>query len=300
LYKKYLSNADNLLKNGELKKALEEYEAAKIVFDNAEIIAKIIEVQRLIKYKKQQETKLAQLFSEIQTLIDNNDFPKAKIRIAEILSVDKENTKAKLLLAEVEHLEQKQDKERIEKENKEKCEKITAESDKLFQSEKWVEAEAQYQIALNLCPQNKDLQNKIKQCNTKIKEQEDAFKSLLADAIFAKKEGKLKEALSFLERALKMQPDNADVKSRIDKINFDLQFEKGSSPKMQPNSKREDNFFGNSQTTETPKSSNNNDFLGVKPNKQTPIKNKKDDFIIKNQKKSFDEEDDFLKLKKKN
>ena len=52
LYKSYLNKADKFFDNNELEQALEEYEAAQTVFDNAELIKKIIETKRLIKHNE--------------------------------------------------------------------------------------------------------------------------------------------------------------------------------------------------------------------------------------------------------
>jgi tetratricopeptide (TPR) repeat protein len=101
LYKKYLSNADKLLKDGELEKALEEYEAAKFVFDNAEIIAKIIEVKRLIKNSETRKKQIEQLVSEASTLVQNTKFDTAKDKIDAILAIDSSNAEAKKLQTKI-------------------------------------------------------------------------------------------------------------------------------------------------------------------------------------------------------
>lgn len=351
LYKKYLSEADNLFKNGELEKALEKYEAARYVFDNAEIIAKIIQVKQLIKDKEKHNLKIAQLISEANNLVQNKDFEAAKDKINVIISLDRSNAEAKNLLSKIDDYFKQQEKQfndvvktadkhfnsddyqeaknaynqalaikpddtyclqqlkKIEvkikqkKENQEKAKKIVSKADELFQDKKWLEAQKLYQLALNLNHQDKGLQNKINHCNAKISEEEDVFKGLLSDATFAKKDGKLKEALSLYEKALKIRPGDKDLKNRIDKMKFDLQFEKsiGSNPiqtKISATTKNEDNFLGNKIANEIPKSINSDDFLGGKSNKSTPNRKEEDDFISKNLKKAFND-DDFLKLKKK-
>jgi len=101
LYKSYLNKGDKFLENNELEKALEEYEATQNVFDNAEIIKKIIEVKRLIKNNEQRKVKISQLFSEIQSSINKNDFLKAQEKVDEILAIDKENAAAKAKLKEI-------------------------------------------------------------------------------------------------------------------------------------------------------------------------------------------------------
>jgi tetratricopeptide (TPR) repeat protein len=351
LYKKYLSNADNFLEKGDLEKALDKYEEAKYVFDNAEIIAKIIEVKRLVKEKEKQKSKITQLTLDAKGLIQQKDFQKAKSIINEISSIDKTNSDATKLLTEIDQILKQQEtqfndfvksadiffdankyveatnaynqalilnpdssycmrqleniieKVHLQKVNKEKYEKITEVANNLFESQRWDEAQAQYEIALSLYPEENTIQNKIKFCMEKLKAQEDTFKGLISDAIFAKKEGKLKEALSFCETALKMRPNDKDVKNRLDKIKFEIQFDTGGSSKTTQKitntvTKTEDNFFLNNKTTEKPKSIINDDFLSEKSNKTVPIRKEENNFILKKPKKTIDDFDDFLGKKK--
>lgn len=356
LYKKYLSNADKLLKDGELEKALEEYEAAKFVFDNAEIIAKIIEVKRLIKNSETQKKQIEQLVSEASSLIQNKKFDTAKDKIDAILANDSSNAEAKKLLTKIDEFLKQQEKlyndyiksadkhfnssiftdalddykqalsirpddtyclqqiDKIsdtiqkQKENKEKCEKIMEKGDALFQDERWIEAQSQYQLALNLCPEVKSALSKLNECNSKIKEQEDTFTDLLLQANILEKKGKMKNALESLEAAKKIRPDNEDIKKRIKNIKFNLDFEddaNSSSVANKPSkaniNKQEDFFDLKPKLETTKKNDDNDDFLGIKTTKTT-LNNKpvEDDFFAKKPKKTIDDEDDFLGLKKKN
>lgn len=101
LYKKYLSNADDFLKKGEHEKALEEYEAARIVFDNADIIKKIIDVKHLIKNKEKKGQQIAQLIQDANTFAINNNYNSAKKKINEIFSIDSSNVEATHLLTNI-------------------------------------------------------------------------------------------------------------------------------------------------------------------------------------------------------
>lgn len=356
LYKKYLSNADKLLKDGELEKALEEYEAAKFVFDNAEIIAKIIDVKRLIKEHEKQKVKIYQLLNDVKELIQQKDFKNAKSKINDILSIDKTNAEAARLLSEIDQIYKQQEKQfndfvksadkyynsanfseainhykqalsirpddtyclqqidkisdtiQKQKENQEKCEKIMEKGDALFQDERWPEAQVQYQLALNLCPEVKSALTKLNECNSKIKEQEDTFTDLLLQANLFVKRGKLKDALEILENAKKIRPDNDDIKRRIKKVKFALEFEDGTSlpaPIPKPakvETNNDDDFFGSKPNKILPKKSGNeDDFLGIKINNSTSNKkNDEDDIFVKKPKKTIDDDDDFLGIKKKN
>lgn len=351
LYKKYLSNADKLLKDGELEKALEEYEAAKFVFDNAEIIAKIIEVKRLIKNSETQKKQIEQLVSEASTLVQNKKFDTAKDKIDAILAIDSSNAEAKKMLTKIDEFLKQQEKlyndyiksadkhfnssiftdalddykqalsirpddtyclqqiDKIsdtiqkQKENQEKCEKIMEKGDALFQDERWIEAQSQYQLALNLCPEVKSALTKLNECNSKIKEQEDTFTDLLLQANLFVKRGKLKDALEILENAKKIRPDNDDIKNRIKKVKFELEFGEGAGlsghvqKSIKSDPKNNDDFWGSKPTKVLP-TRNNDDFLGIKAtNSTSPKKPEEDDFFTNKSKKTKDE-DDFLGLKK--
>lgn len=356
LYKKYLSNADSFLEIGDLEKALEKYEEAKYVFDNAEIIEKIIEIKRLIKDNEKRKAKIARLVTEANEFVKLKDFQKAKSRINEILSIDKANTDANIILSEISQTLYQQEKffkdfvksadkhfdssnfidaiehykqalsirsddtyclqqiEKIsetiqkQKENKEKCEKIMEKGDVLFQNERWIESQSQYQLALNLCPLDKSALIKLNECNAKIKEQEDTFTDLLLQANIFEKKGKHKNALEALETAKKIRPDNEDIKKRIKKVKFNLDFEdngNSSSVPQKPSKddiNKEEDFFDLKPKIESTKKIEDNDvFLGIKTAK-TILNNKpvEDDFFVKKLKKNIDDEDDFLGPKKKN
>jgi tetratricopeptide (TPR) repeat protein len=306
LYKSYLNNADKYLENNELEKALEEYEAAKKVFDNAEITKKIIEVERLIKNVAKKKATIYQLLSETQSLIEQKSFSKAQEKIREIITVDKENAEAKAFLSKIEKELQQQEKEQREKENKEKCEKILVVANNYFDKEEWEEAEQQYKSALELCPQEKNIKDRIKQCTTQIKAEKATFDELMFEAQVAEKKGRLQEALSCLEKALLLKSDDTllyrmkVVKNKI-KLNFD-----NSSNNSIPdttiiinNPKNNIDFLG--RTTEK-QIIQDDDFL----NSKSQQKNKKeefiktideDDFLGKKTTKIKEADDDFLKIK---
>ena len=317
LYKTYLNKGDKFLEKNELDKALEEFEAAQSVFDNAEIIQKIIEVKRRIKNSKQKTAKIAQLFAEIQSLMSLNDLLPAQEKITEILSIDKENAKAKSLLKTIEQLLQQQEKERQEKENKEKCEQIVAVAETLFAEEKWAEAKKQYEMALNLCPQEKNINDKIKQCADNLKAQEDAFNELVFDANIAEKEGRLKDALSNLEEALQRKPDDLSLLSHIKRVKIKIKLDFDETPNNKtpvvqkptpkvPKEPDEDFFNIKPKQNNTPKEEfiiptakniDNGIFIEKKP-KKTPKESDENFWNIKSQPKKI-KDDDFIKKPQK-
>jgi len=231
LYKSFLNKGDKFLENNELEKALEEFELAQSVFDNAEIIRKIIEVKRLIKNKEKRKATIYQLLTEIQSLMSRDELLMAKEKIGEVLTIDKDNTKAKALLPEIEQSLKQQKKERQEKENREKGEKILLAADNLFNDDRWEEAKCQYEMALNFCPKDKRINDKIKQCNDKIKAKDDAFNDLIFEATVVEQKGDFKKALKYLESAAKIKPDHAETKKKIKIIRLNIEFESENTKK---------------------------------------------------------------------
>lgn len=300
LYKSYLKKADNYLEKDELEQALDEYEAAQSVFDNAEISRKIIEVKRLIKYIEKNKAIINQLLIETKLLKKQGDYALALEKVNEVLSIDKEHSVAKELFSKIEQLLQQQIEKQQEEEKKRKCEKILAEANTFFESGKWTEAQRKYDIALGLCPQEKSIKDKIKQCAEKIKEKEDAYNDYLSDATILEVKGKLSEALIYLEKALLLKSDDT-LLLRIKRIKNKLKIDFGDNrnknvsrkdikslenddfleTKVKSENKKsqntEDDFLGNSKNKKTASEADNN-FLGIPKSKKSDVQNDKNDF----------------------
>jgi tetratricopeptide (TPR) repeat protein len=176
----------------------------------------------------------------------------------------------------------------LQKENQEKAAKIIEEAGKLFESD-WIAAKVKYKEALKLCPNNESIHDKIKQCADKLKVQEDTFSDLFLEATRAEKKGNLSNALTFLEKALKIKPDHTDVKSRIKKIKFDLEF--GTNEKLEPIIQEFPKKTDNDDFIKSSKSTEEDDFLGI--SKRKPEKNAADDFL--SPKKRHNKDDFFNK-----
>jgi len=251
---------------------------------------------------KQQEKLYNDYVKSADKHFNSSNFTDAKNVYEQALSIRLDDTYCLQQIKKIEDTIQQQ------KENKEKCEKIILKGDALFQEERWIEAQSQYQLALNLCPEVKSALTKLNECNSKIKEQEDTFTDLLLQANISEKKGKMKNALESLEAAKKIRPDNEDIKKRIKNIKFNLDFEDDANSSSVPNkpskadiNKQEDFFDLKPKLETTKKNDDNDDFLGIKTTKTT-LNNKpvEDDFFAKKPKKTIDDEDDFLGLKKKN
>lgn len=341
LYKKYLSNADLLVQNGDFEKALEEYDAAKYVFDNADVIKKIIDVNRLIKNREQQNDKVEKIIFDAQTLFDNNDFFSAKEKLRGVLTIENENSKAKSLLLKIEELLNQQEANfqeivkfanvkfvsanydeaikiyhealsikpndkycneqlqkinitiKIENEKKVQCEKLLAIANIYYNEKKWKEALCQYEVALNLCPSDKSIKDNIKQCTENLKVQEEEYTQLLSDASISMNKGNLKLALASFEKAIKIKPEDVEIKQKIKKIKIEIGFgqsmeEKAIDPK--PMDSKDEGFdFRNKfepdsknltlrQRTQNSRKETNADFLHID---ERVSKEKQEDFLNK-------------------
>jgi tetratricopeptide (TPR) repeat protein len=175
---------------------------------------------------------------------------------------------------------------------REKCTQLCAEADALSVQNRWTEAKAKYEEALTLNPQENGLQAKIKQCADKIREQKEAVDELIFEATLAKKKGNLQEALSLLEKVLKLMPDDTNIKSKIKALRFDMDFERNTNSTKGKNSTGDD-FLGRKQhqvpESRHPQKESEDDFLNPKPEKAVK-EEKEDDFLGLGKKRK----DDFL------
>ncbi|MDR1723187.1 MAG: hypothetical protein LBR84_04510 [Tannerella sp.] len=291
-YKSFVNKAETFFKSGNYDGALEEYEAASEIFSNATIYKKISDLKRLIKKREEQKKRIAELLVDAKLSMQKQDIRKAKAIIDELLTIDDSNAEAKEMLPGIELLIKKEEQLQQQKAIEEQCLKLVGQADELYGKEQWQEAKLKLEEALKLSPKNKDVQSKIHQCEAQIKAQEDAFNDLLMQATVSEKKGQLKEALDILEKALAIRHDNSDVKGRIKRIKFNMDFEVENDNKraVTKEVKNKIDFQANK-----PKVSLDDDFDLKKPRKIDD-----DDFDLKKPKKSFlDDDDDFLMPKKK-
>jgi tetratricopeptide (TPR) repeat protein len=288
----FINNAELQLKNGKFDDAINSISKA-LEIDPAnkkakETLQNIYTQQHKVEIDKTYKSVIAQA----DTLFKESSLDEAIEKYNKALEIKPNDKYCTKQLQDIEDLIQ-------QRKNQEKVEKIIAEADRLFANEKWENAKSKYGDASNLCPQDKDLQNKIKQCEDKIRYRENEFKRLLSEATLAKKDEKLKEALSFLEKALDMQPDNSEVIERINTIKG-LQSKANVNPN--PDKKTENNpkiidgddFLG--KKTVNPVIKTDNDFIVKKT--VNPVIETDNDFIVKKPEKS-DDDDDFLKPQRK-
>ncbi len=282
LYKSYINRAEQFIKDQKWEEALVEYENAKTVFDNAEIIKRINEVKRTIKKTEQKKETVSRLLNEAQSLINAGNLSEAREKTQELLSVDNEILKAKTLLSEIDQKQEQRERERQEKENQERCQQFLVIGDDLFGKGKWNEAKEQYENSLSVCPQDARINDKIRLCVAEIKKQEDAISDLMLEANVMAKKNPAK-ALELLKNAQQIKPSDAELLARIKTLESKLK-----QPKPRPLPPAGDDDF----LPKTPTKKGLEDFL---PKKQV----KPDDEFIKKPVKAVEEEDDFLGVPKK-
>lgn len=295
-----LSNVKELIQQKDFQNAKSKInEIFSIDKTNADATKFLSEIDEI---NKQLEKQFNDFVKSADKYYNSANFPEAINQYKQALSIKSEDAYCFQQIKKIEESIQQQ------KVNQEKSKNMIAKADELFKVDKFQEALSQYQLALNLCPQDKLLQANINECNAKIKEVEDKFSDLLINATISEKKGKLKDALEALEDAKSIRPDNEDIKRRIKIIKFALEFDDGKCIRDVPQKPKkietnnDDDFFETNPINELPINSvNEDDFLGIKKNNSSSNKkNDEDDFFIKKPKKAIDDDDDFLGIKKKN
>jgi tetratricopeptide (TPR) repeat protein len=283
LYKSYLNKAEKYKGQNEFDKALEEYEAAKTVFDNAEIVKAIIEVKRIIKELEKRQEKIADILLHVNSLLSKNKFDEAESKLNKVLEVDSTNEAATKLLAEIPVLKSKHLKE-VEKQQKmQQYEEYVKVAKSLFESSKYQEAKDKFQLAASI-KNDIQVEEGVKACNTKLKEIEDSYSYLLRHATQFEDKGDLEQAIDCLNQALMLKGENEELSRKIKKLRFDSQFKTSSEPSKPK-----------STTSKEGLNTNGKDKVVVKKVEDDPFAfaNKKD-VVKKTTKFEAKKDDDFL------
>jgi tetratricopeptide (TPR) repeat protein len=303
LYKSYLNKAEKYKEHNKLEKALEEYEAAKLVFDNAEIVKAIIEIKRLIKETEKQQEKIAHLLTEGNSLLAENKFDEAESKLNDLLVVDSTNKVAIKILAEIPLLKNKHQDEIQKQERLQQFNEYIQSAKSLFDSNKYQEAKGHYELAAAI-QKDKKASEGIEACNAKLKEIEDTYSNLVLTAVEFEKKGYLAQSIDFLNQAIALKGKNDELKSKIKKLEFDLKFKISSDP-SKLESKPIKVIPAKPKVVKPIIKSEEEDFFAFAKRKETlqktPIKvKKKDDDFLKKKPKNGEEksDDDFGFLKK--
>lgn len=229
LYKSYLNKAEKHKEQNKFEKALEEYEAAKTVFDNAEIVKAIIEVKRIIKELEKRQEKIADILLHVNSLLSKNKFDEAESKLNKVLEVDSTNEAATKLLAEIPVLKSKHLKE-VEKQQKlQQYEEYVKVAKSLFESSKYQEAKDKFQLAASI-KNDIQVEEGLKACNTKLMEIEDAYSNLLRQANQSENKGDLEQAIDYLNQAITLKGENEELIRKIKKMRFDSRFNTSCEP----------------------------------------------------------------------
>jgi len=303
LYKSYLNKAEKYKEHNKLEKALEEYEAAKLVFDNAEIVKAIIEIKRLIKETEKQQEKIAHLLTEGNSLLAENKFDEAESKLNDLLVVDSTNKVAIKILAEIPLLKNKHQDEIQKQERLQQFNEYIQSAKSLFDSNKYQEAKNQYELAAAI-QKDKKASEGIEACNAKLKEIEDTYSNLVLTAVEFEKKGYLAQSIDFLNQAIALKGKNDELKSKIKKLEFDLKFKISSDP-SKLESKPIKVIPAKPKVVKSIIKNEEEDFFAFAKRKETlqkiPIKveKKDDDFLKKNPKNGEEKSDDEFAFVKK-
>lgn len=303
LYKSYLSKAEKYKEQNKLEKALEEFEAAKLVFENAEIVKSIIEIKRLIKESEKQKEQIAEMLSEGNSLLAEYKFDDAEAIFNDILGLDDTHKEAIKLLAKIPGLKQQHQAESDKQKQLLQFEANIELANSLFQSNKYQEAKEKYELAAAI-QKDKKATDGIQACNAKIKEIDDAYTDLLSKANQSESKGELKQAIEFLNQAIVLKGNNEELTKKVNKLTFDLQFKtdesasKSKAPSIKVESKPKEKVNSPAKTTEDDPFA----FANKKAATQKPIKKeeqKEDDFLTKPAKNGAVKSDDEFNFAKK-
>jgi tetratricopeptide (TPR) repeat protein len=328
LYKSYLNKAEKYKEENKLEKALEEYEAAKVVFDNAEIVKAIIQIKRSIKENEKQQEKIAHLLNQGNILLGEYKFDEAKSILHEIIALDSTNKSVIKLLAEIPVLIRKHQEEIQEQEKLQQFEAYLKTAKNLFALKKYQEAREQYELAAVIRKDRITIEG-IEACNDKLKEIDDTYAKLVFTAVEYEKKGDFKQAVDFFTQAITLKGENKELITKVKKLEFDMEFESESNRSVSKTNRSKEECV-KPKVDKTKIKSDEDSWFDLSKNKgnmgKKPIKVLKieDDFLSNNSKsgmvKSDDEfafvkkiekkesintemknkEDDFLRLSKKN
>lgn len=228
LYKSYLSKAEKYREQNKLEKALEEYEAAKMVFENAEVVKEIIGIKRLIKEEEKQKGHILDLLTQVNTFVSENNFDEAEAIINNILAIDATHEETIKLLIKIPSLKKQYQAELDKKQKRLQFEANIELANRLFESNNYQDAKEKYELAATI-QKNKKVTEGIDACNAKLKEIEDVYIDLLRKVSLSENKGDLKQAIDFLNNAIELKGENQELTRKLKKLTFDFEFETGST-----------------------------------------------------------------------
>jgi tetratricopeptide (TPR) repeat protein len=224
-YKSWRKDAENYEQSGNLDSALKAYKNAQEIIDSKELREKIAAIKKQLQKKAEIEQRYKTLIQQAKDYFSKGAFNTALSKYEEALEIKPDDAYCLEQTKRINDLIQ-------QNKNREKAHSIVVEADTMFEKKQWENAKHKYLEALELCPNDATIQNKIKECEEKIKKIEDTFKDLLFEAIVAEKKKKFRDALLLLEEALEIKPYDRKVIKEINRVKNLIKFEDFGSKKL--------------------------------------------------------------------
>lgn len=279
----YIDNADNLLANNELEKALAEYDKALRIIPNDEYaLGKKQEITNILKDEKDKLDSFNDMTAIGDRLMDEEKYAEAVMQYESALKIYPDNQAAKTKYQdaksrnEVFHLKTTE------------FDRLSAQGQEFTLRKKYAEAIAVYEQALQIFPDETDISNKIKDLQDK-KNIADNYNAKIAEADALYEDRSYIEAKTAYQEALSVIPDDSyalGMISRVDEIVSSPEYRKIQNDKAKLDNDFA-NFIGKGENAESNKNyelalSYYDKALELKPNNTEALAKKKnaEDMIL--------------------
>ena len=215
LFFEYIDKADNYYENSELEKALAEYNKALKIFPKDEYAAnKKEEITTILKDEKDKLDSFNEMIALGDKFLNGEKYAEAVMQYESALSVYPNNS-----LAKTKYQEAKNKKEAYDLKVSE-FERFTAQGQEFTLRKKYAEAIAAYEQALQLFPQETELNGIIKDLQAK-KNVSDNYNAKITEADALYEDQAYKDAKTAYQAALSVIPDDSyalGMIARIDEV----------------------------------------------------------------------------------
>lgn len=215
MFFEYIDKADNYYENSELEKALAEYNKALKIFPKDEYAAnKKEEITTILKDEKDKLDSFNEMVALGDKFLSNEKYAEAVMQYESALSVYPNNS-----LAKTKYQEAKNKKEAYDLKVSE-FERFTAQGQEFTLRKKYAEAIVAYEQALQLFPQETELNGIIKDLQAK-KNVSDNYNAKITEADALYEDQAYKDAKTAYQAALTVIPDDSyalGMIARIDEV----------------------------------------------------------------------------------
>jgi hypothetical protein len=214
LLQKLIDDADKYINQKKYIEAKAKIEDAINIDSNSDLANnKFIEIKALLKI---QEVEFNKFVIEADNYFSKGEYEKSETSYNKALVISPGDKYCNSQLSGI--IEART----LLKKNKEVYDKIIEQASDFYANGEWEKAKIHFQKALSICPGEKYPVKQISECGRKLIAIEEKFQSLVFDADSLLKKGEKREALNLFEEAFKIQPGNKDLKSKISKLEFEL------------------------------------------------------------------------------